>query len=136
LRSSQCGHFVELFRSSGNPRSAGSAAYHLLKADGRLHWHKVDAEVWHYYARAPIELSLCDDGHKVCHRWLRRRFPRASAGRNDGRRQHGRPRPHRGNLSAAPSTAPVDMGIRSGAPALARKMVISTFGASLIRSDS
>ena len=52
-----------------------------------------------------------------------RRYPRASAGGNDCRRQHGRPRPHRGNLSAAPSTASVDMGIRSRAPTLARKMV-------------
>jgi hypothetical protein len=65
-----------------------------------------------------------------------RRYPRASVGGNDGRRQHGRPRPHRGNLSAAPSTAPVDMGIRSRAPALAREMVITTLGTSLIRSDS
>ena len=41
--------------------------------------------------------------------------PRAPAGRNDRRRQHGRPRPHRRDLSAAASPAPVDLGVRSGA---------------------
>jgi protein ImuA len=69
------GHFVEHFRSSDNPRCDSSAIYYLLKAGELSHGHKADAEVWHYYARAPIELSRCDDGHKVCH--LRQRRPRA-----------------------------------------------------------
>jgi NAD(P)-dependent dehydrogenase (short-subunit alcohol dehydrogenase family) len=60
-----------------------------------------------------------------------RRHARTSAGGNDSRRQHGRPRPHRRNLSAAPSTASVDMGIRSRAPALARKMVTGVAAAQI-----
>ena len=40
-----------------------------------------------------------------------RRYPRAPAGGNGGRRQHGRPRPYRGHLSAPASPASVDMGV-------------------------
>ena len=40
-----------------------------------------------------------------------RRHPRAPTGRNDRRRQHGRPGLHRGNLSAAASPASVDLGV-------------------------
>ena len=43
-------------------------------------------------------------------------YPRAPTGGNDGRRQHGRPGLHRGNLSAAASPASVDLGVRSRAP--------------------
>ena len=54
--------------------------------------------------------------------------PRASAGGNHCRRQHGRPRPYRRNLSAAAPPASVDMGVRSRAPTVGREMVISTRG--------
>ena len=52
-----------------------------------------------------------------------RRQPRAPTGRNDRRRQHGRPRLHRGDLSAAASPASVDLGVRSRATAVGREMV-------------
>jgi predicted cupin superfamily sugar epimerase len=40
-------------------RPAGTAIYFLLKADEGSHWHRVDAaEIWHYYAGAPLTLSL------------------------------------------------------------------------------
>ena len=40
-------------------RSPGTAIYYLLGEGERSHWHKVDAtEIWHYYAGAPLELSL------------------------------------------------------------------------------
>src|SRR5215510_11823830 len=52
-----------------------------------------------------------------------RRHARTPAGRNDCRRQHGRPRPHRRNLSAAAPPASLDMGVRSRAPAVGRAMV-------------
>jgi hypothetical protein len=51
-----------------------------------------------------------------------RRKPRASASRNNRRRQHGRPRPHRRNLSATASTASIDLSIRGRAAALGRTM--------------
>lgn len=42
-------------------RAQSTAIYYLLEADDLSHWHRVDAvEVWHYYAGAPIELSLSD----------------------------------------------------------------------------
>ncbi len=60
------GHFREMFRAADSPRGASTAIYFLLKADERSHWHRVDAdEVWHFYAGAPLELSISDDGHAV-----------------------------------------------------------------------
>lgn len=54
------GHFRETFRHEGGAgaRGAGTAIYFLLKKGERSHWHRVDAaEVWHFYAGAPLELS-------------------------------------------------------------------------------
>jgi uncharacterized protein len=60
------GHYAETFRAPDSPRGASTAIYFLLKAGERSHWHKVDAdELWHYYAGAPLELSLSEDGHAV-----------------------------------------------------------------------
>ncbi|KLU92895.1 hypothetical protein MAPG_11847 [Magnaporthiopsis poae ATCC 64411] len=66
------GYFVETFRDAANittnsqqQRSASTAIYYLLEgAAGDSIWHRVDAaEVWHYYAGAPLVLSLSrDDG--------------------------------------------------------------------------
>jgi len=40
-------------------RAAGTCIYFLLKADERSRWHRVDAaEIWHFYAGAPLILSL------------------------------------------------------------------------------
>ncbi|MBO9477664.1 cupin domain-containing protein [Shimia sp. R11_0] len=42
-------------------RAAGTAIYFLLKAGEASHWHRVDAaEIWHYYAGAPLILSLSE----------------------------------------------------------------------------
>lgn len=49
-------------------RSASTAIYYLLEgSDGDSVWHRVDAaEVWHYYAGAPLVLSLSyDDGQPL-----------------------------------------------------------------------
>ncbi|MBO9473355.1 cupin domain-containing protein [Shimia sp. R10_1] len=44
-------------------RPAGTAIYFLLKAGEVSHWHRVDAaEIWHYYAGAPLILSLSETG--------------------------------------------------------------------------
>ena len=40
-------------------RPAGTCIYFLLKSGESSHWHKVDAaEIWHFYAGAPLILSL------------------------------------------------------------------------------
>ncbi|KAL7626358.1 hypothetical protein AAE478_003130 [Parahypoxylon ruwenzoriense] len=51
--------------NSNGTRSASTAIYYLLEgAAGDSYWHRVDAvEVWHFYAGAPLTLSLShDDG--------------------------------------------------------------------------
>lgn len=66
------GHYVETFRDdakSPDGRALSTQIYYLLEGDaGVSHWHRVlDAvEVWHYYAGAPLQLSLSrDDGSPV-----------------------------------------------------------------------
>ncbi|KAJ4181695.1 hypothetical protein NW755_010964 [Fusarium falciforme] len=59
--SAEKGYFVETFRDTAvtaNNRSASTAIYYLLEGNsGFSLWHKLDAaEVWHYYAGAPLEL--------------------------------------------------------------------------------
>jgi uncharacterized protein len=55
------GHFRETFRDEGDPRGASTAIYYLLREGERSHWHRVDAaEVWHFYAGHPLELSTSD----------------------------------------------------------------------------
>ena len=41
-------------------RAAGTSIYFLLKEGETSHWHRVTdaAEIWHYYAGAPLVLSL------------------------------------------------------------------------------
>ncbi|KAF6784865.1 phosphotransferase enzyme family protein [Colletotrichum sojae] len=65
------GYFIESFRdpdtTAGN-RSVSTAIYYLLESSvGPSIWHRVDAaEVWHYYAGAPLTISLSyDDGNPV-----------------------------------------------------------------------
>jgi predicted cupin superfamily sugar epimerase len=60
------GHFVETFRDAagGGDRAASTAIYFLLARGERSHWHRVDAaEVWHYYAGAPLKLEIADTDH-------------------------------------------------------------------------
>jgi predicted cupin superfamily sugar epimerase len=58
------GHFRETFRDSapGNgQRAVSTAIYFLLRAGEVSRWHKVDAaEVWHWYAGAPLALTIVD----------------------------------------------------------------------------
>lgn len=54
------GHYVETWRG------AGSAIYYLLRAGETSAWHRIDAhEVWHWYAGAPLELSISPDGEAL-----------------------------------------------------------------------
>jgi uncharacterized protein len=55
------GYFRETFRDPRRRegRAASTAIYYLLKAGQRSHWHRVDAaEIWHFYAGAPLLLSM------------------------------------------------------------------------------
>ena len=55
-------HFA--IRVWGGGRAASTAIYFLLARGERSHWHRVDAaEIWHYYAGAPLVLEMADDEH-------------------------------------------------------------------------
>ena len=65
------GHYRETFRNSQNAdsqssRAASTAIYFLLQAGEISRWHRVDAaEVWHWYAGAPLALSIIDGEQTV-----------------------------------------------------------------------
>jgi predicted cupin superfamily sugar epimerase len=55
------GHYRETFRDvpEGGGRGAMTAIYYLLKAREESAWHRVDAaEIWHWYAGAPLRLRI------------------------------------------------------------------------------
>ena len=57
------GHYRETFRDPRlvEGRPASTAILFLLARGERSHWHRIDAvEIWHYYAGAPLKLSLVD----------------------------------------------------------------------------
>lgn len=58
------GHYAETFRdlaADGEGRACSTAIYFLLKAGERSHWHRIDAvETWHFYAGAPLRLSVAE----------------------------------------------------------------------------
>lgn len=61
------GHFRETFRDPRvceSGRSISSAIYYLLAFDDVSEWHRIDAvEVWHFYAGAPLVLTVSPNGH-------------------------------------------------------------------------
>lgn len=57
------GWFVETFRDAPRGgRGHSTAIYFLLKAGETSRWHRVKdaAEVWHFYAGAPLQLEVAD----------------------------------------------------------------------------
>ena len=59
------GRYRQSFRDQalGARRAASTAILYLLKAGEQSAWHRVDAvEIWHWYAGAPLLLSLSDGG--------------------------------------------------------------------------
>jgi predicted cupin superfamily sugar epimerase len=59
------GWYRETWRGApgADGRATGTAIYYLLEAGQVSHWHRVDAaEIWHWYAGAPLTLSLSPDG--------------------------------------------------------------------------
>ena len=62
------GHFRETFRDlpPDGGRGAATAIYYLLRAGEVSRWHRIDAlEIWHWYAGAPLALSVSDEGNGV-----------------------------------------------------------------------
>ena len=54
------GWFRQTFRDDvPGGRAHSTLIYYLLEAGDRSHWHRVDsAEIWHWYAGAPLQLSV------------------------------------------------------------------------------
>jgi predicted cupin superfamily sugar epimerase len=61
------GHFRETFRDErriDGGRAASTAIYYLLGAGEISAWHRVDAaEIWHFYAGAPLVITVSANGH-------------------------------------------------------------------------
>jgi predicted cupin superfamily sugar epimerase len=61
------GWYRETFRDAAvdaDGRGRSTAIYYLLAAGDVSEWHRVDAaEVWHWYAGAPLVLTLSPNGH-------------------------------------------------------------------------
>jgi uncharacterized protein len=58
------GHFLETFRDTAGPngRAFSTAIYFLLRKGEVSKWHRIDAaEIWHWYAGAPLELLIKED---------------------------------------------------------------------------
>jgi uncharacterized protein len=56
------GHYRETLRDpmSYGDRPMSTAIYFLLAAGEISRWHRIDSiEVWHWYAGAPLDLSIC-----------------------------------------------------------------------------
>jgi uncharacterized protein len=61
------GHYRETFRDpavDASGRSRSTAILFLLAVGDVSEWHRVDAtEVWHFYAGAPLVLTVSPNGH-------------------------------------------------------------------------
>ena len=68
------GWYREVFRdpeTDAQGRAKSTAIYYLLEVGEVSHWHRVDAvEVWHWYAGAPLALTLSTDGVAATPNWL------------------------------------------------------------------
>jgi predicted cupin superfamily sugar epimerase len=65
------GHFRETFRDgaqAADGRAASTAAYYLLARGERSHWHRLGAaEIWHWYAGAPLLLEVAAAPGRIEH---------------------------------------------------------------------
>ena len=56
------GWYRQTWQAEDGPRPSGTCIYFLLKDGETSHWHRVDAaEIWHFYAGAPLILKLCEN---------------------------------------------------------------------------
>lgn len=64
------GYYRQTWSAENEGRATGTCIYFLLKDGEASHWHHVDAvEIWHYYAGAPLILSMAatDSGPATDH---------------------------------------------------------------------
>lgn len=55
------GWYRQTWAQDSPDRPTGTAIYFLLKGGEKSHWHRVDAaEIWHYYAGAPLSLWMSE----------------------------------------------------------------------------
>ena len=63
------GHYREIYRdrAEGGGRGVITSIYYMLRAKERSRWHRVvdAAEVWHFHAGAPLDLSISADGQAI-----------------------------------------------------------------------
>ena len=66
------GHFRETFRDvREGGRAFSTAIYFLLKEGEISRWHRIDAaEIWHFYAGAPLALSIGEEVRSAAHHTL------------------------------------------------------------------
>lgn len=66
------GYFRETFRDAeAGGRAFSTAIYFLLKEGETSRWHRIDAaEVWHFYAGAPLALSIGEEVRSARHHIL------------------------------------------------------------------
>jgi predicted cupin superfamily sugar epimerase len=68
------GFYRETFRdhrADPDGRAVSTAIYYLLGVGDVSEWHRVDAaEIWHFYAGAPLVLTVSPDGHDAAARHL------------------------------------------------------------------
>ncbi len=62
------GYYRQTWIAENDGRATGTCIYFLLKSGESSHWHKVDAvEIWHYYAGAPLILSIAENDAGPAH---------------------------------------------------------------------
>jgi uncharacterized protein len=62
------GWYRETFRDANKGRAHSTAIYFLLKRGEISQVHRIDAvEIWHWYAGAPLELSIARGGRTIKH---------------------------------------------------------------------
>ncbi len=61
------GHYTQTFRDEAADTVHSTAIYYLLQKGECSHWHRVhgSAEIWHYYAGDPLDLSISTDGEEI-----------------------------------------------------------------------
>jgi predicted cupin superfamily sugar epimerase len=66
------GHYRETFRDAPGETRAFSTAIYFLLRDGEVsRWHRIDAaEIWHFYAGAPLALSVGEEVRSAVHHML------------------------------------------------------------------
>lgn len=55
------GYYRQTWKAENEGRAVGTCIYFLLKSGEPSHWHFIDStEIWHFYAGAPLILSLSE----------------------------------------------------------------------------